>query len=335
MINSMIFRLFETSMNDKHEFFSQLPLVLKSCIGAFVPTNDATAFAATCKATFFALQQPHALPMPHRKIMHFLNKIIQREHELVKRLLQEDIYLLCKKTKLRDLSGREFDAISGFEYALWALDKYQWEDMLACLPKDAAGHLTEKGRYVATAMLDQYRQVKAQGLRYTLNGESKTEPHYDFAIIAALQEQVSLQNAPGAKNWNAIDAQWRTRVGGAQRLLPGHVVDEYCSNTPFFPIPTFLSRPQPANGLHQFHNWSSNAWESWDGVNSEIGINFSIYKGETAAGRGSAWVRGEETVAGDLSAMTALCETRTRDFNALEARLASLLAVEEQLQPGI
>jgi hypothetical protein len=56
----------------------------------------------------------------------------------------------------------------------------------------------------------------------------------------------------GEKNWDALDKLWCEVVGGAQRLLPIPIVDEYCSNLPFDPIPPFKTRPTPAQGKQQF-----------------------------------------------------------------------------------
>ncbi len=50
---------------------------------------------------------------------------------------------------------------------------------------------------------------------------------------------MNLQKASGNKNWDDIDKQWVEGVGGAQRLFPVHVVNEYCAPWTIQPIPNF------------------------------------------------------------------------------------------------
>ena len=329
---------------------------LEQTISSYLNAKNAAALSTTSKQICFFLQHRPAIPMGQRKLVHsFLRRVVRGQDALMKQMLDENIEWLFKRERVTDCSGREFDSISGFEYALWALDKHQWDDMFACLPRDGEGHLTEKSLKVVAELKKQYAQVKSQGVIYKLNGIIKTESHYDFAIIGELQKQLNAQNAAGVKNWNAIDRQWREGVGGAQRLCPMHVVDEYCSTTPFGPVvPTFNSRPQPAKGLRRFYSWLSTVWESWGGVNSKLGVDFAIIKtaGVHAAGvaGGSAWVCSGRRQLGvaclrNLGALEALCETRTKNFSALEAQMNSLcaptevassvLGVDAQHRPGM
>lgn len=273
----------------------------------------------------------------------FLHHVVRGEHAKMQNMLRANSDLLWQRGIVMDNSGREFGSISGFEYALWALDKHQWDDMLACLPRDKQGHLTESGRKIVEELLRQYEQIKTKGVTYRLNGEGKTESHYDFAIISVLQEQVNARNASGDKDWNAIEKHWCQCVGGMQRRFPVHVVNEYCSIRDFSPVPQFDVRPIPVNGLHQFYNCLSEAWESWFGIHSRLGIDFAIYKNVGHHTRWGGWraqacgdrQASNVAIADDLSAMKALCEIRTKDFILLEAQLKSLLVVEEQPRPGL
>ena len=205
--------------------------------------------------------------------------------------------------------------------------------MLGCLPRDDTGHLTEESQKIVSQLQQQYVHVKTNGVTYRLHGVSKTEPHYDFAITHALQEQFDAQTAPGAKIWTDIDNHWRERVGGAQRLCPMHVVDEYCSDTPFYPLPQFDARPRLACDRPQISNYLSFR-DSWFGVQSKLGVYFARDKAgrseaafaSTRASRAAACI--------DLDAMTALCKTRTLDFSALQTQLESMMIVEEQPRPG-
>ncbi|WP_238584432.1 F-box protein, partial [Legionella gratiana] len=219
-----------------------------------------------------------------------------------------------RQSKVRDLSGRTFENISGFEYAMWALDKHMWTKMLACLPKD------KEGEEIKDKLREQYKQVKEVGVTYILNGVTqhympdpvtKTEHHFDFdnTILKELQKYVKKYDGN----------QWRTGVGGAQRLLPIHVVDEYCSDEAFHPVPAFKEQPKSSR---RFDNWLNyGRKESWFFEGSKLGVDFAIYKGRPWWFSGpKAEKDGERGLwdSVDLNALRALCEVRTNDFIALE-----------------
>jgi hypothetical protein len=86
--------------------------------------------------------------LDERKLLHH---VMRGEHDEVRALLTKNIELLCIRSKGIDCSGREFESISSFEYALWALDKHMWDTMLSCIPKN------EKGDEVLSQLRSQYR----------------------------------------------------------------------------------------------------------------------------------------------------------------------------------
>jgi hypothetical protein len=260
----------------------------------------------------------------HQLLLH----AVRGEHDAVRALLTKDISLLSKKSSVIDLSGRVFEYISPFEYALWALDSHMWNTMLKCVPENEQGHQVLKQLGV------HYKTLQIKKVTYRLNGTLITESHFNFqqTIIKELQTQMNLQNAPGNKNWDAINKQWREGVGGAQRLLPIHVVNEYCTeNRPFTPIPDFTIYPGPAK---QFYNCLTNQDANWfEGV-SKLGIDFGIYKGAWAHWDGHCVdLRALPAVYGcalvDLDAVMALYKVRTNDF----INLATLLGVTPDNQP--
>ncbi|KTD67851.1 hypothetical protein Lste_1009 [Legionella steelei] len=196
------------------KFFSLLPTAYHRYVDTFLNSNESSRLATTSQYFHASSKLPPTLPAKRQSLKKFLSHVVHGEHKQVQEILRHDIRLLLQRDTVTDCSGREFASISGFEYALWALDKHLWDDMLACLPVDEQDHLTEEDRGIVAELQRQYVQVKTQGVTYKLNGVSKTERHYDFAFINALQEQVKAQKAPGAKNWNDIDEHWRTVVGG-------------------------------------------------------------------------------------------------------------------------
>ena len=248
------------------------------------------------------------------------------EHEAVDAILKNDMSLIFKRCKVTDCSGREFENISGFEYALWALDKHMWAKIITCVPQN------EEGKRIFEILIAQYNKVKTDGVTYRLNGKTITEQHFDFknTIIKELQTQVDSINAPGAKNWDAIDKQWREGVGGAQNLFPMHVVYEYCSDEPFYPVPEFTSQPKSSK---QFCNWTTEKDENWFNVDSKLSVDFAIYKGEGYGhGRSGRGLRCGRRVAVDLDAMTALCKVRTNDFIDLKSQLEDQMTLDNHHQ---
>jgi len=199
-----------------------------------------------------------------------------------------------------------------------------WAAMIACIPQN------EEGKRIFELLIAQYNKVKTDGVTYRLSGKTITEQHFDFenTIIKELQTQVDSINAPGEKNWDAIDNQWREGVGGAQKQLPMHVVDEYCSDEPFIPVPKFTSQPKSSK---QFYNWTTEKDENWFSVDSKLSVDFAIYKGGRGRRMVSTWAGRafDGAAVGDAArSMTTLCEVRTQDFINLKSQLEEQASLE-------
>ncbi|RUR17193.1 F-box protein [Legionella sp. km535] len=304
-------------MQSKFENFNDSPEELKIETAQNLSNSDLVNFAQTSKF-HLALFKP---VIDVRKLLHYVTR---GEHDVVKAMLKQDISLIFKRGFVTDCSGREFESISGFEYALWAMDKHMWAAMIKCIPQNA------EGRKVFALLLAQYNTVNTDGVTYRLNGTTITEKHFDFenTIIKELQTQVDSINAPGEKTWDAIDNQWRKGVGGAQKKLPMHVVYQYCSFAPFYPVPKFTSKPMSSK---KFYNGTTEKVENWFNADSKLSVDFAIFRG---------WMRGEGCarpswrggVQHDLDAMTALCKVRTNDFIELKSLLEEQMTVDNQPQ---
>ncbi|HDS3834555.1 TPA: F-box protein [Legionella pneumophila] len=301
-------------MQSKFEKFNELPAELKIETAQNLSNRDLVNLAQTSKY-HLALFQPL---LDVRKLLHY---VARGDHNAVEAMLKKDMSLIFKRGVVTDCSGREFENISAFEYALWALDKHMWAAMIACIPQN------EEGRKVFAQLIAQYNKVNTDGVTYKLNGKTITEQHFDFnnTIIKELQTQVDSLNAPGVKHWDAIDKQWREGVGSAQNLFPMHVVYEYCSDEPFYPVPKFTSQPKSSK---QFFNWTTDKDENWFSVASKLSVDFAIYKGGGVA-RGGC--RGRLRRA-DLDAMTALCKVRTNDFLDLKSQLEDQMTLDNHHQ---
>ncbi|KTC81877.1 hypothetical protein [Legionella cincinnatiensis] len=306
-------------MQDKFEMFDELPTEIEVETAKNLSNRDLVNLAQASKYHL-------ALFKPMINVRKLLHHVVQGKHDTVKAMLKKDRSLLFKRGFVTDCSGREFENISGFEYALWALDKHMWAKMIACIPQK------KESRKVFAKLIAQYNKVNTDGVTYRLNGKTITEKHFDFenTLIKELQTQVDLINALGNMNWSAIiNTQWREGVGGAQKLLPMHVVDEYCSNQPFCPVPKFTSQPESSK---QFYNWATHKDEDWFSVDSKLGSAFAIWKGiwylpgRVADG---GWHGGATH---DLNAMKTLCEVRTLDLINLKSQLEEQAGLDNHYQ---
>ncbi len=255
----------------KGQYSGLLPEELLWQIGHHLPSHNLQELRGTSRANYSLFQ-------PMINVRQFLSDVVHGEYGQVEARLMNNINFLTPKGRVTDYSGRSFFDISGFQYALWALDKHMWTRMLNCLP------LNKEGAEVKKALLNQYEELKENGVTYELNGKIITEQHFDFenTLIKELQIQVNDANN-GIKSWDEINQQWREGVGSAQKLLPMHVVYEYCSDKPFHPLPAFSEQPSLKK---QFYNWISNKFEEWFHSESRLGGDFAIFKGRRGAGVG-------------------------------------------------
>ncbi|MBI2786522.1 MAG: F-box protein [Legionella longbeachae] len=291
--------------------FSDLPTVLKCKIFQDLPTPDLLTFIRTSKVNI-GLFKSDTKYLNSLLVNRFLHHVVRGEYAMVGSLLALHPDLIDMQGQVTDLSKRSFPKVSGFEYALWALDKHMWTKMLECLPKD------EKGARIKARLYGLLNQFKERGVTYTLNGNTITEKHFDFnkIIIKALKAYVL----------NPTQEKW-LKVGAKQRLLPAHAVDEYCSNEPFFPIPKFTQRPKSSK---QFTNRLTGEKVFWFATDSELGESIAVYKGAWGAGCGGM----PHTLGGggqfDLAALQLLFANRTNDLISLEDSLRPTHLINSQ-----
>jgi hypothetical protein len=306
-------------MEDKIESDNELPKELKFKTAKNLSNRDLINWALTSKYRL-------SLFKPMLEVHKLLHYVTRGDHEAVKTMLKNDMSLIFRRGVITDCSGREFENLSPFEYALWALDKHMWAAMIACIPQN------EEGRKVFAQLINQYNKVNTIGVTYKLNGKTITEQHFDFnnTLIKELQAVVDAINTPGAKDWDAIDKQWIEGVGGAQKLLPMHVVYEYCSDEPFYPVPTFTSPPKSST---MFYNWISEKDENWFGLDSKLGSDIAIHKGskDGICLGGDGWGCAKW---GQLAkdALLTLSEIRANDFINLKWQLEERVIADNQPQ---
>ena len=306
------------------ELFFNLPPEMQLEAAQHLPTPDVLNYALISN-------QHLTLFTPILNIRKFLHYATRGRYDIVKAMLTDNIKLIVAQGIVTDCSGRTFENISAFEYTLWAKDKPMWTVMLDCISQ------SEETSKVIAKLISQYKNVKENGVTYCLKGKQVTECHCDFenTIIKELETQVGFLNEDEV-NWGAADKQWVNGVGGAQNLCPMHVVYEYCSTRPFYPLPDF-TKPFASMPTQQFYNWEISKNENWFAGGSKLGVDFAIVKGTALClavvcrpGRLGAWC---SRVLFDLAAVKALCEVRTKDFINLESQLEALAIVDNQPKP--
>lgn len=146
-------------MQSKFDKFNELPKELKIETAQNLSNRDLINLAQT-STYHFALFQP-LLDVP--KLLH---DVTRGEHDVVTAMLRQNISLIFKRGVVTDCSGREFEHISAFEYALWALDKHMWTALIACIPSN------ETGKKVFAELIAQYKKVNTIGVTYKLHGKT-------------------------------------------------------------------------------------------------------------------------------------------------------------------
>lgn len=96
---------------------------------------------------------------PQFDTQNYLHQVALANESAMRNMLKQDIELITRRGLLTDCAKREFDNISGFEYALWAKDKHLWTMMLDCIEETADQEIYER-------LLSQYLRMKTNGVSY-------------------------------------------------------------------------------------------------------------------------------------------------------------------------
>ncbi len=248
-------------------------------------------------------QSPHVLmalkgrrkPGDEKALSQLLQLVADGEQDQAEELIKKDRSLLLSAGTMMDLSGREFKQITAFQYALWAMDWHMWKMIQQYLPEDQ--------------QREQFLDLETKG---TVHGKYfSLKP-----LIGALQTFVDKAD----KDWHfdkRADNHWQKVVGGAQRLLPAHVLHEYGRRgRSFSPCPQFTEDKLPRDGLDTFYTVEVN-----DGF---LGNSYAVVRG-FSWGPALAWPTSREAykegVDKDLVALRALSKVRTKQLESLASQL--------------
>jgi hypothetical protein len=197
------------------------------------------------------------------------------------------------KGAITDLSGRPFENITGFQYALWALDWSMWTMLLKYLsPEKAASQLSDLER-----------------------NDTQHGPHFRFEPLLGTLDTYRKQHEPlyKAKRYEEMDRLWNTGVGSEQRWLPAHVIHEYCrQDRAFHPIPDF-SDPRLPRSMQV----GTSSWFTAKHNGKPLGEGFAIYRGS----RQKLVCPGRDTYGWDYTAISELSKTRLVQREELKQQL--------------
>ena len=279
----------------------------------------------TLKNWVLADKRFYGLFQSHRLFLKLLEYVAKSKQEQVAWILKKHPELLLLKGNVTDYSGRQFENISAFQLALWALDvKYMAPTMLCCLPENKLGDRIRK------ELLRQYEELEKKSIHYTLDGVIHNEKYFNFSpLITALRT-----HKDNFQHWGkaARQTHWCTVVGKAQWFLPAHAAQHYCDqDEAFYPVPNFDKENFKRTLI--FHNAITNTdyfWYSSSNDSFRLGVDCAVVHGTTLPGADGyeAWgcTGGLDTAAMapiDLEAITALYERRSKH---------DLVALIQQLQ---
>jgi serine/threonine protein kinase len=246
-------------------------------------------------------------PLDQKSLSQLLQYVAEGEQDKAEELIIRDKNLLLHAGTVKDLSGREFESITPFQYALWAVDYHMWTMIL---------------KYLSTeAQAQQCQELETKG---TVHGK-----HFNLqGLIKALQMYKNNCNS-----WN--DSQcfgpWCNVVGGEQKLLPMHVVNEYCHpDRAFDPCPQeWKSKLPRTREFYQIYDTDRHQWTHAKGSSWFIpffgkgGLGFT-YAFSRGVGRLEGGMRAPwSNVYNDLMALQSLWQTRTQQLKSLESELLS------------
>ena len=229
-------------------------------------------------------------------------------------MLKRNPQLSLGQGTCKDHAGRTFKKITGFQYALWALDWHMWDMILPYLNQVDAGAAREQleGQETLTS-------VSGHGARYNTQ-----------ELLGALQTYIDRFPALySASNWDEISRLWIKGVGGAQSRTVAHVAQEYCHpNRPFNPVPDFTKKPFSRQLKTDGGDWWTAKYNNGPlgGGSGSNMTGFGVFRGPVAGaavfGRfcmAKGLSAALDAIGGDAQTIPQLADTRLAQLEELKA----------------
>lgn len=192
--------------------------------------------------------------------------------------------------------------------------------MINCIPK------TEEGLEILQRLLVIIKNSTTKEITCSLNGQRiNVGINFNYSLITTPMETYARSiNEEGeiVKNYDLIYSEWVKNVGGAQKMLPMHIVNEYFCTIPLYPNVDFSIQP---------HSVKPNYW-----FRPNLGKTFALYTGQmqlkspfTVIAREAPHANATEH---DLEAIQILLQTRVRDRLQLQSILTKKVSEIIQLK---
>ena len=182
-----------------------------------------------------------------------LRHVARGEQAQAQVMLHADPSLMFERSSVTELSGRTFPSVSGFEYALWAMDTRMWRMMLECIPETPAGVQMKE------ILLIQKEKLETEGLSFDLEGQRfEHQHHFDLMPL-----RLAMQGYADLNELYTPD-QFFHVIGHEQGLVPAHLAQEYCCRS-----------YQNAHGFHERteHDFESLVFERSLELAPDFGVN--------------------------------------------------------------
>ena len=239
-------------------------------------------------------------PMPSKALGQLLQFVVEGEQDKAEALIRENKNLLLHAGTVTDLSNREFKQITAFQYALWALDWHMWRMIQKYLPREAQAK--------------QLQMLETQGTEH--------DKHFSLrGLIDTLQMYVDK-----FYSWDSSqrDNYWIKVVGGEQKQLPVHVVNEYCrGDRAFEPCPSEWKSKLPRT-RDVLKVWDSTkldyvegSWYIPSSSQDGLGLTYAFLRYNSDPIGALPWGDGGHGMAADHKALQSLWKTRTRQLDWL------------------
>lgn len=301
-----------TATSSFHQAQAQRQSAPSSSSASAARAGSAALFSATARqrrdAAFAQAQQP--VHEPTNDVEKLLRHVARGEQNQAKSMISGWFFkmpeLLLERGTVTDYSGRTFEYVTAFQYALWALDRHMWEMILAVCPAQYKPELAK-----------QLQELEEQGL-----GEHGK--HWDVTPLRdAYNDFINAVNAlERTDQWDdyLLDQLWLA-IGAQQKLIPAHVANEYCHpDRSFDPTPDFKESTLPRVLRDYYEKFF---------FGEDLGSRFSFLR----AGRAAAAVGGRVAIVwrpvavgtADCRAVETLSVVRAQEYEQTKTTMVQLL----------
>lgn len=226
----------------KHQYIEVVVFDSAQCLPRYLVTLQATLLKSPLIFSSNKLS-----PRTERSIDKFFKYVGYGQQEEAEAMLKGNPKIGLAYSDLVDCSDRNFKNITAFQYAVLALDYHMWTMIKKYLDKQNIRIQLEE--------LNKIVNLDLQQGWFTIPGKFISWPLINWAsLVKALNDYVDNYD-----KWDYAQRSkhWCQQVGGAQLILPAHVINEYSHPSRlFYPCPKWgVNEPAlPRTGVANWKN---------------------------------------------------------------------------------